>query len=146
MTEAVVFCGIQGSGKTTFYVERFLTTHIRLSLDMLRTRGRETLLMRACIAALQSFVVDNTNPTAAERRRYVEAATAARFTTVAYFFDVRPRDAIARNERRGGKARIPVKGILGTHKRLEPPRREEGFDAVFRVRIGDDGEWIVEPA
>ncbi len=36
--EAVVFCGIQGSGKTSFYRERLLATHVRISLDLLRTR------------------------------------------------------------------------------------------------------------
>ena len=39
--EAVVFCGIQASGKTTFYLERFFQSHVRLNLDMLKTRHRE---------------------------------------------------------------------------------------------------------
>jgi shikimate kinase len=33
--EAVVLCGIQGSGKTTLYVARFLETHVRISRDLL---------------------------------------------------------------------------------------------------------------
>ena len=39
--EAVIFVGLQGSGKSTFYRERFFDTHVRLSLDMLKTRHRE---------------------------------------------------------------------------------------------------------
>ena len=35
--EAVVLCGLQGSGKTTLYRDRFLETHVRLSMDLLRT-------------------------------------------------------------------------------------------------------------
>ena len=142
--EAIVLCGIQGSGKTTFYRERLQDTHIRLSLDMLRTRHREAQLVRACVEAKQPFVVDNTNPTAAERRLYVEPARAGRFRVVGYFFDTRPRDAIARNERRSGRERIPIPGILGTYKRLEPPRHEEGFDAVYRVCVAEGGGWVVE--
>jgi len=46
--EAVLLIGIQASGKTTFYRERFFDTHIRISLDMLRTRERERVLMNAC--------------------------------------------------------------------------------------------------
>ena len=38
--EAVVFTGIQASGKSTFYRERFFHTHLRISLDLLKTRGR----------------------------------------------------------------------------------------------------------
>jgi predicted kinase len=36
MMEAVIFVGIQGSGKSTFYNERFVDTHIRINLDMLK--------------------------------------------------------------------------------------------------------------
>jgi hypothetical protein len=65
--EAVVFCGIQASGKSTFYRERFFPTHVRISLDLLRTRHREATFLRACLETRQRFVVDNTNPTRAER-------------------------------------------------------------------------------
>ena len=77
--QAIVFCGIQASGKTTFYRERFFDTHVRISLDLLRTRRREQLLLAACLEGRQPFVVDNTNPTIAERARYVVPARAARF-------------------------------------------------------------------
>jgi len=35
--DAVIFTGIQASGKSTFYKEQFSRTHIRINLDMLRT-------------------------------------------------------------------------------------------------------------
>ncbi len=65
--EAVIFCGIQASGKTTFYLERFFRTHIRLNLDMLKTRHRERVMLDACLETGQRFVVDNTTPTAQDR-------------------------------------------------------------------------------
>ena len=37
--EAVVLCGVQGSGKTTLYRDRFLDTHVRVSLDLYRGRA-----------------------------------------------------------------------------------------------------------
>ena len=55
--EAVIFVGIQASGKSTFYKERFFDTHVRLNLDMLRTRHREKLLLRACLEGKQPFVL-----------------------------------------------------------------------------------------
>jgi predicted kinase len=45
--EAVIFVGIQGTGKSTFYKERFFDTHVRINLDMLKTRHREKLLVQA---------------------------------------------------------------------------------------------------
>lgn len=137
--EAVVFCGIQASGKTTFYRERFFETHVRISMDLLRTRRREGALLEACLASGQRFVVDNTNPSREERRRYVAPALAAKFDVVAYAFEARPRDAIERNDPRLGKQRIPIGGILGTFKRLERPRLDEGFSAIYRVTIVDGG-------
>ena len=58
---AIILIGIPASGKSTFCKERLFDTHLRLNLDMLKTRHREKLLLQACIAAQQPFVVDNTN-------------------------------------------------------------------------------------
>jgi predicted kinase len=70
--QLIVLSGIPASGKTTFYRDRFLTTHVRLSLDMLKTRERQDILLHACFAAKQPVVIDDTNPTAAKRKRLVE--------------------------------------------------------------------------
>lgn len=76
--EAVIFVGIQATGKSTFYVDRFFKTHVRINLDMLKTRHRERVLLDACLAAKQRFVVDNTNPTVADRSAYIQAAKKGR--------------------------------------------------------------------
>ncbi|MEQ8541828.1 MAG: hypothetical protein RIB93_30755 [Coleofasciculus sp. D1-CHI-01] len=65
--EAVILIGIQASGKSSFCRDRFYNTHIRINLDMLKTRHREAILVQACLDAQQRFVVDNTNPTRADR-------------------------------------------------------------------------------
>src|SRR5215468_2175144 len=75
--EAVILIGIQGTGKSTFCRERFFSTHIRLNLDMLRTRHRENLLFKACLDAKQPVVIDNTNVGAVERAGYIADARAA---------------------------------------------------------------------
>ena len=142
--EAVVFCGIPGAGKTAFYRERFFSTHVRVNLDMLRTRRREDILVRACLEAQQPFVVDNTNVTADERRRYVAPARGARFRVVAYFFDVPPCDAIARNAARPQRERVPVAGILGKYKQLRVPSPDEGFASVYRVRADAEHGFLVD--
>ncbi|MEN3294973.1 MAG: hypothetical protein V7642_4226, partial [Burkholderiales bacterium] len=43
MMEMLLFIGIQASGKSTFYKERFFDTHVRISMDLLRTRNRESV-------------------------------------------------------------------------------------------------------
>jgi predicted kinase len=142
--EAVILIGIQGSGKSTFCRERFFDTHVRISLDMLRTRHREALLLRACLDGKQKFVVDNTNITAADRQRYIVPAESAGFSLTGYYFSSGLNEALTRNRQRIGKARIPDKGVAGTYKRLELPRMDEGFGRLYYVRIAGTDEFIVE--
>lgn len=142
--EAVILIGIQGAGKSTFYLQRFVDTHVRINLDMLKTRYREQVFLQACILAKQPFLVDNTNVRASERAQYIVPAREAGFRVVGYYFPVPVRHAIGRNQKRQGKKKIPVKGILGTYKRLEPPRREEGFDALYCVTVTETNEFVLD--
>lgn len=142
--EAVIFTGVQAAGKSTFYRERFFHTHVRINMDMLKTRRRESLLLEACLAAKQPFVVDNTNVLAAERARYIAPARAAGFTVTGYVFRATPREAIARNRDRTDKPAIPIPGLLGTIKRMEEPRLDEGFDELFTVTLTASNVYVVE--
>jgi predicted kinase len=142
--EAVIFSGIQASGKTTFYRERFFETHIRISLDMLKHRSRENVLLQACLAAQQPFVIDNTNLTAAHRARYAKAAHAAGFRAILYFFETDTRSAVARNASRAQAQRVANVAIFTGKKRLEPPTADEPFEEIHVVRIVD-GKFVVQP-
>jgi predicted kinase len=137
--EAVIFVGIQGTGKSTFYKERYFRTHVRINLDMLRTRHREAVLLHACIEAQQRFVVDNTNPTVEQRARYILPARAAGFRVIGYYFQSALAAAIQRNESRPLPERIPAKAIAGTYKQLQIPTLTEAFDALHYVRLSEGG-------
>lgn len=141
--EAVIFVGVQGSGKSTFYRERFFDTHVRINLDMLKTRHREQLLFDACLAAKQSFVVDNTNPLPADRARYVNSARAAGFRVVAYFFATPLGEALRRNNLRKLKQKVPAVAVAGTFKKLQPPTPQEGFDEIHSVELTPDNLFLV---
>ncbi len=143
--QAVIFTGIQGSGKSTFYRERFFDSHVRISLDVLKTRNRERILLDACIRAQQPFVIDNTNVLAAERAVYIAAARTANFRVIGYFFRTDLRAAIVRNARRPGKQAIPVPGLIGTLKRLQPPTTAEGYDELYTVTIASDNTFQIAP-
>jgi predicted kinase len=110
---------------------------------MLKTRHREKRLVQACVETAQPFVVDNTNPTRAERAVYVRAAKDAGFRVVGYYFQSRVEDCKRRNGQRPPDQQVPLKGILGTAGRMELPTRDEGFDALYYVRIDGD-TFVVE--
>jgi predicted kinase len=143
--EAIVLCGVQGSGKTTLYRDCFLETHVRISMDLLRTRHREAELLDLCLRTRQPFVVDNTNPAPADRRRYVEPARSAGFRVIGYLVEVDPAEALGRNAEREPRRRVPVAGVAGTARRLLRPTPEEGFDELWHATGAPGGGWRIEP-
>ena|SRR6185369_8409981 len=142
--EAIILVGIQASGKSSFYKERFIDTHVRINLDMLKTKHRQQVLLEACLASKQPFVVDNTNATIESRSLFISAARAAGFRVVGYYLRSDLESALSKNEQRGPLTRIPKIGLLGTYKLLQLPDRKEGFDELYYVRITDSGEFVVE--
>ena len=142
--EAILFIGIQGAGKSSFYKQTFFNTHIRINLDMLKTRHRENILVQACVAAQQPFVVDNTNFSIEQRAKYISVVKAAGFRVVGYYFPSQPLDAVRRNSQRTGKERVPEQAIWGTHKQLQLPTLQEGFDRLYRVQVGENYGFSVE--
>jgi predicted kinase len=139
--EAILLVGIQGSGKSTFYCQAFFDTHLRISLDQLRTRQREQRLLEFCLETRQPFVVDKTNVTREERARYIEAARAAGFQVAGFFFLPDPQGAFQRNQQR--ERRVPPAGLFGTLKRLQPPVLAEGFDRLDQVVVASGGGFAV---
>ncbi len=135
--QAVILCGIQATGKSTFCKEQFFHSHIRLNLDMLRTRARESTLFKACLAAKQSVVIDNTNPTRADRAKYIIPAKDAKFRVIGYYFASAIESALKRNQQRASK--IPEIGIKATHAQLQLPELSEGFDELFYVSLTPAG-------
>jgi predicted kinase len=143
--EAILLIGIQAVGKSTFYKEHFFATHLRINLDMLKTRRREMLMLEACISAKQPFLIDNTNILKRERARYIELAKPAGFHIIGYYFQSRLQDALQRNRQRIGKANISEKGLIAKHRHLEIPNYSEGFDKLYYVMIEPiSNEFIVQ--
>ena len=131
--EAVVLCGVQGSGKTTLYRDRFAATHEHVSLDVVGSRAREAALLAACLEEGRPFVVDNTNPTAVARARYLELARAAGFKVIGYLV-----------EGEGRSEHVGPATAASTARRFVRPAPEEGFDELWHATPAPGG-WRIEP-
>lgn len=142
--QAIIFCGIQGSGKSTYYKQHFFNTHIRISMDLLRTRNRERQLLELCLRTRARFVVDNTNPTALERQQYIAPALVAKYEVICYYFSSSLADALQRNAQRVGKELIPEKGIRATLHKLQMPIFEEGFHRIFQLFPAADNSYMLK--
>ena len=141
--EVVILIGPQASGKSSFYLDKFFNTHIRINLDMLKTRHREKLIFEACLAAKQSVVIDNTNPTRQDRARYIEPAKSHAFSVSGYYMMTSLEDCLERNKTRADDLAVPEPAIKATWKRMEKPQLDEGFDDLRAVRAYE-GDCIVE--
>lgn len=133
--------GIQASGKTTF-ARRFLSEYEYISLDLLNTRNKEQIAIENALESALSFVVDNTNPTKADRKKYLDLAKAKGYKVVGLYFRSSIDESSQRNEQRTGKTQVPLKAILATAKRLEQPSYMEGFDELYYIKI-ENNDFIV---
>ena len=140
--QAVIFIGLPASGKSSFYKSRFFATHVHISLDLLKTRHRERLFLETCLETDQRFVIDNTNPAASDRARYIEPARNAGYAVVGFYFASKVEDCLRRNAERTGRERVPDVAILSAAQRLERPSPAEGFAALYHVSM-QDGQFLV---
>jgi predicted kinase len=145
----VILVGLQGAGKTTFFRRHFDEGYSHISMDLLRNNRhparRQLELLREALAAGRSAVVDNTNPTVADRAALIALGRECGARVVGYSFDPDVRGSLARNRERDGKGRVPDVAIFATRKRLQRPTYAEDFDELHAVRIGPDGTFEVLP-
>jgi predicted kinase len=144
--EVVLFCGLQATGKSSFYRQRFSGTHVLVSRDRFRNHRhpsrRQAALIEGALREGRSVVVDNTNPTPDARAAVVTVARAHGARVRCFFFGRDIRASIARNARREGKERVPVVAILATARRLVVPTKEEGFDELWDVEAMEEGAFV----
>jgi predicted kinase len=141
--QAIIFIGIQATGKSTFYKANFFNSHIRLSMDLMNTRNRENQFLTTCFRTQARFVIDNTNPTSDERKKYIELAKENKYEVVGYYFSSSIEEALKRNKLRKSKDKVPEVGIKGCYAKLEMPTANEGFDKLYFVKATNN-EFIVE--
>ncbi|WP_411691614.1 AAA family ATPase [Acinetobacter gandensis] len=142
--QLIIFTGVQASGKSSYYLLNLYHSHLCINLDMLKTRHRENMIFEAALASKTKMVIDNTNPDRMSRARYIQRALDAGFEVHSYYFETELSSSLERNRHRVGKANIPEVGVRATYKKLEIPKLDEGFDAIFKVKIIGNGEFSIE--
>lgn len=133
-SECVILVGLPGAGKSTF-VRTHYPAHVHVSKDNFPPgardkQARQDAMLRAALRNGQSVVVDNTNVSVADRAAIIAIAREFGARVVGIYIDATVREAIARNESRQGRARVPKVAIFTAAKRLVPPVQEEGFDEL----------------
>ena len=140
--ECVVLIGLPGAGKTTFYRQRY-PTHDHISKDTIpnsaNKQARQDAALRRALAAGRPVIVDNTNVSPADRAAVIAIAREFDARVIGYYIEAATRDAVARNEGRTGRAKVPKVAIFTAAKRLVPPSASEGFDELHTVRALADG-------
>lgn len=137
--EVIVFVGLQASGKSSFYRERFAHTHELVSKDCFRNNSnpsrRQRQFIKDALAAGRSVVIDNTNSTTEDRAELITLARDHGANVLSYYFASRLEECLERNRLREGKARVPDAALFATRKRMQLPSFVEGFDQMFYVRM-----------
>ena len=132
--ELTIFVGLPGSGKSTYYLAHLATTHAQISKDLMpnakRRDANQSLAVEKALAAGQSVVVDNTNPSRAIRAPLIAIGKRHGARIIAYYFECSVRTALMRNRQREGPGRVPDVAIFVTRKKLAAPTLDEGFDEV----------------
>lgn len=137
MSELVIFVGLPGAGKSTYYNAHLAATHVQVSKDLMpnasRRDDRQHNLIAAALREGRSVVVDNTSPSRAIREPLIALGKQYGARVIAYYFDCSVAEARVRNRQREGKGRVPDVAIFVAAKKLQPPALDEGFDEVHVV-------------
>lgn len=135
--QCVILVGIPGAGKSTFARARF-PGHDYISKDAFppgarNKQARQDAALRDALGHGRSAVVDNTSVTPAERAAIITIAREFGARVAGYYLPISTREAVARNEGREGRAKVPKVAIFTCAKRLVPPSLDEGFDELHTV-------------
>jgi predicted kinase len=146
--ELAILIGLQGAGKSTFVRERLAATHLVVATDAFPRRARkaerELREVEQALTAGRSVVADATHAARSSRAPLLALGARLGATVVGYSLASDYDACLARNAARDGLARVPDVALRDTFARLQRPRLDEGFAALWHVAIGPEG-FVVSP-
>jgi len=83
--ELVVFVGMPGSGKSTYY-KNYLTDHINIEQDILKTRPKIMKELDKALKSGESIVINSTNSSQEKRQEYYEKALKDNYNIKVLYF------------------------------------------------------------
>jgi bifunctional polynucleotide phosphatase/kinase len=146
-TVMIIFAGIPGSGKSSFFGRHFKdqNDYYHINRDTFNSMDKCEREVRRLVATSSRarVVIDNTNSDCKARERWVALGRELNMVLVAIHFDITADHAQHNNYFRrftapgGGKGSVagvvPIFVIRGQANKFEPPTLEEGFRRVFKV-------------
>jgi predicted kinase len=146
--ELAILIGLQGAGKSTFARERLAGTHVVVARDAFSRRARkaerELREVEQALAAGRAVVADATHAARSSRAPLLALGARLGVPVVGYAFESDYDACLARNAARSGVARVPDVALRDTFARLQRPRLDEGFAALWYVALGPEG-FVVSP-
>ena len=95
-------------------------------------------MLEEAVDSGKSCVIDNTNVSIAERKKYIDIAKEHGYKIIGYYFRSAIDECRIRNDQRQGKKQVPEIALRNKIAHLERPSKQEGFDELFYVKIEDN--------
>lgn len=142
--EIVILIGIPGAGKSTFY-KKYFSDYGYINLDTIKNREKEAKLVKSLLDEGKNLVVDNTNCSNSDRKRYIPEAKEKGYKVIGYYFEPDYKSCMKRNNRRKEKSKVPECRMQYFYYLLLccTPSYNEGFDELYVV-INDNKDMIVK--
>lgn len=142
--EVVIFCGYPASGKSTFAKKYFIPNgYVHVNRDTLSTPAKCLKATKEALAAGKSVVIDNTNPDAASRAQYIEAAQEYKVPVRAFVFKTdfdlsQHLNYVRQAMTKGVVKHVPDVAYHTYKKKMQPVTKDEGISEIKEIEFIPD--------